>query len=184
MNRTTILALSLCLALSGCTSLPDVHFGLWQTDTGEIISLRESGDDGIRLRFFGTGETRRFTRSDGDAWIAGHGISEDRLNGARLQFDGGEFMLETESHRFSALPLSLPTRITRIDSGGTYGHNFYELFDDFVAVVDWLATQPEIDLSRIGVSGYSQGGWIGPLAATKSPEESLATATSGSRSDG
>jgi hypothetical protein len=53
-------------------------------------------------------------------------------------------------------------------SGGKYNHNFSLLADDLVTVVDWLKTQPGIDPAGIGVSGYSQGGWIGPLAASRS----------------
>lgn len=54
------------------------------------------------------------------------------------------------------------------DSGGAYVHDFDVLADDLVAVLDWAASQAEIDADRIGITGYSQGGWVGPLAASKS----------------
>ena len=52
-------------------------------------------------------------------------------------------------------------------SSGTYGMDFHQLADDLVEVVAWLAEQPGVDRARIGVAGYSQGGWIGPLAASE-----------------
>ena len=54
-------------------------------------------------------------------------------------------------------------------SGGDYTMDFDVLAEDIVAAAEFLASRPEIDGRMIGVSGYSQGGWIGPLAASKSP---------------
>ena len=52
-------------------------------------------------------------------------------------------------------------------SEGKFGMDFGQLSDDVVAAVEWLGSQPEIDRDRIGLAGYSQGGWISPLAASK-----------------
>jgi len=52
-------------------------------------------------------------------------------------------------------------------SEGKFGMDFGQLSDDVVAAVEWLRAQPEIDAERIGLAGYSQGGWISPLAASK-----------------
>jgi uncharacterized protein len=52
-------------------------------------------------------------------------------------------------------------------SEGKFGMDFGQLSDDVVAAVEWLRGQPEIDPDRIGLAGYSQGGWISPLAASK-----------------
>ncbi len=52
-------------------------------------------------------------------------------------------------------------------STGRYSQNFHLLSDDTVAVVEWLRTRPEIDRDLIHLAGYSQGGWIAPLAASK-----------------
>jgi pimeloyl-ACP methyl ester carboxylesterase len=52
-------------------------------------------------------------------------------------------------------------------STGTFNQNFHLLSDDTVAAVDWLRTRPEIDPDNIHLAGYSQGGWIAPLAASK-----------------
>jgi len=52
-------------------------------------------------------------------------------------------------------------------SSGEYNQNFHMLSDDTVAAVEWLRTRSEIDPQRIHLAGYSQGGWISPLAASK-----------------
>jgi pimeloyl-ACP methyl ester carboxylesterase len=52
-------------------------------------------------------------------------------------------------------------------STGKYNQNFYLLSDDTVAAAEWLRNRPEIDPNLIHLSGYSQGGWIAPLAASK-----------------
>lgn len=52
-------------------------------------------------------------------------------------------------------------------STGKFSQNFHVLSDDTVAAVEWLRTRPEIDPNRIHLAGYSQGGWIAPLAASK-----------------
>jgi dienelactone hydrolase len=53
------------------------------------------------------------------------------------------------------------------ESDGRYLQNFHVLSDDVVAAVRWLRRQPGIDGNRIHLAGFSQGGWIAPLAAAK-----------------
>jgi uncharacterized protein len=53
------------------------------------------------------------------------------------------------------------------ESEGKYLQNFHVLSDDVVAAVRWLRAQPGIDGNRIHLAGFSQGGWIAPLAALK-----------------
>lgn len=47
---------------------------------------------------------------------------------------------------------------------------FDELAEDALAGVRFLKTRPEIDTSRIGLAGLSQGGRVAPVAAAKSPD--------------
>ena len=51
-------------------------------------------------------------------------------------------------------------------SGGDFTFDFHQLARDVVAAVDFLATRPDIRSDAIGLSGYSQGGWVAPLAAS------------------
>jgi uncharacterized protein len=54
-------------------------------------------------------------------------------------------------------------------STGQYVQHFGVLAGDVVAAVDWLARQPDVDATQIGLAGFSQGGWVAPLAATREP---------------
>nr|MCU0648487.1 alpha/beta fold hydrolase [Gemmatimonadaceae bacterium] len=52
-------------------------------------------------------------------------------------------------------------------SGGRYTQLFTTLADDVVAAAAWVRQQPHIDSTRIGLAGFSQGGWVAPLAASR-----------------
>lgn len=54
-------------------------------------------------------------------------------------------------------------------SKGQYMQRFDVLSDDVIAAVSWLKTKLEIDANKIGLAGFSQGGWVAPLAALKDP---------------
>jgi uncharacterized protein len=54
-------------------------------------------------------------------------------------------------------------------SEGKYTQDFFALADDVNAAVEWARVQQGIDSSRIALAGYSQGGWIAPLAASRNP---------------
>lgn len=50
------------------------------------------------------------------------------------------------------------------------GGDYALLADDAAAAVRSLQADPRIDPRRVGIWGLSQGGWIGPLAASRSPD--------------
>ncbi len=52
-------------------------------------------------------------------------------------------------------------------SGGTYTPLCSTLANDVVAAVRRLRQHPAVDTARIGLAGFSQGGWVAPLAASK-----------------
>jgi uncharacterized protein len=56
---------------------------------------------------------------------------------------------------------------------------FMDLCDDGLAGIRYLKARKEIDSKRIGVWGQSQGGWLGPLAASRSADISWVIAVSG-----
>src|SRR5580704_18114584 len=56
---------------------------------------------------------------------------------------------------------------------------FMDLCDDGLAAIAYLKSRKEIDTRRIGVWGLSQGGWLGPLAASRSADISFVIAVSG-----
>ena len=46
-------------------------------------------------------------------------------------------------------------------------YNFNDLASDAAAAVAYLRTRPDIDGSKVGIFGASQGGWVAPLAARR-----------------
>jgi uncharacterized protein len=65
-------------------------------------------------------------------------------------------------------------------SGGDFRKvPFMELCDDGLGAIKYLKSRKEIDAKRIGVWGLSQGGWLGPLAASRSADVAFVIAVSG-----
>ena len=56
---------------------------------------------------------------------------------------------------------------------------FMTLADDGIAGIAFLKARKDINGGRIGVWGLSQGGWLGPLAASKSKDVAFVIAVSG-----
>jgi dienelactone hydrolase len=56
---------------------------------------------------------------------------------------------------------------------------FMDLCDDGLAAIQYLKSRREIDPKHMGVWGLSQGGWLGPLAASRSSDISFVIAVSG-----
>ena len=57
--------------------------------------------------------------------------------------------------------------------------DFNLLSDDVVAAVNTLKFLPNVNAEKIGIIGTSQGGWVGPLAASKSADISFVVTISG-----
>ncbi|WP_213455096.1 alpha/beta hydrolase family protein [Rhizomonospora bruguierae] len=47
--------------------------------------------------------------------------------------------------------------------------SFGALADDALAAVELLRARPDVDPARVGLLGRSEGGWVAPLAASRSP---------------
>jgi pimeloyl-ACP methyl ester carboxylesterase len=56
---------------------------------------------------------------------------------------------------------------------------FMDLCDDGLAGIAFLKRRSDIDSARLGVWGLSQGGWLGPLAASRSTDVTFVIAVSG-----
>lgn len=66
-------------------------------------------------------------------------------------------------------------------SGGNWREaSFSDLADDAVAAFRELHSHPQVDSSRVGLIGFSQGGHIVPIAATRAPEVAYVINVSGS----
>lgn len=67
--------------------------------------------------------------------------------------------------------------------GGSSGdwrlRTIHDRAEEALDAIRWLREQPEIDPKRVGLWGHSQGGWIGPLAASQSDDVALLIVNSG-----
>jgi pimeloyl-ACP methyl ester carboxylesterase len=67
--------------------------------------------------------------------------------------------------------------------GESTGHwanaSFDDLAGDGLKAIEFLKSQSDIDPKRIGLWGISQGGWLGPLAASRSSEVAFVISVSG-----
>ena len=52
-------------------------------------------------------------------------------------------------------------------TGNWKSNDFYGRADDAYAAVNYLKTRNDVDSSRIGISGHSQGGWIAQIVASQ-----------------
>lgn len=58
--------------------------------------------------------------------------------------------------------------------------DFADLAGDVIASVEYLQTRADIDKSKIGLHGTSQGAWIAPIAAARKPDIACIVAVSAS----
>ena len=72
----------------------------------------------------------------------------------------------------------------RRGSGGSEGDfetaSFEDLADDVIAAMEYLQSRPDIDKTKIGLHGTSQGAWIAPIAAARKLEIAFIIAVSAS----
>jgi dienelactone hydrolase len=78
-------------------------------------------------------------------------------------------------HRFEAEAFARQGIATLVYDKRTEGYSQFErsystLADDALAAVEALRKRPEVDPARVGVWGLSEGGWVAPLAASRSAD--------------
>lgn len=93
--------------------------------------------------------------------VLAHGSGPvDRYAGTRITFFTG----------LGFAVLSYDKRGVGESTGDWQSANYLDLAGDLDAAVEWLAEQPEVDSSRIGIHTTSQSGWYGPWAAQHDPK--------------
>jgi dienelactone hydrolase len=134
----------------GATSEEAVHIASGKiTLAGTLMLPAGSGRHPAVVLFHGSGAQKRDLFMA--RWFAGQGI-------AALAYD--KRGVDESTGSFRAVP-------------------FMDLCDDGLAAIEYLKSRKEIDAKRIGVWGLSQGGWLGPLAASRSADVSFVIAVSG-----
>jgi pimeloyl-ACP methyl ester carboxylesterase len=157
--------------------------GTWREEgrSGEF-QLRRAKDRRAGLReegvFFPNGDVRLsgtlllpVAHDPAPAIIFVHGAGPETRNASRFlaQFFAG--------HGMAALVYD--KRGAGASTGDWMHSSFEDLAKDTVAAVNYLKTRREIDPARIGLMGSSQGGWVAPLAALRSPDVHFVIVKSG-----
>lgn len=58
----------------------------------------------------------------------------------------------------------------RRDGYSFFSRDYVRLANDAILARDVLAARPGVDSTRVGILGWSEGGWVAPLAVQRSPE--------------
>jgi pimeloyl-ACP methyl ester carboxylesterase len=156
-NYISIIALLAAGSLLGCATPPPIPAHEEQvrfrngdvTLAGTLYLPAGSGRHPAVLLYHGSGEMSRF-----DFW--GHWFSS--MGFACLTYD---------------------KRGVGESTGDFTKVSFLDLVNDGLAGIELLKSRRDIDPKRIGVWGISQGGWLGPLAASKSKDVAFVIAVSG-----
>ncbi|HEX6472000.1 MAG TPA: prolyl oligopeptidase family serine peptidase [Streptosporangiaceae bacterium] len=78
--------------------------------------------------------------------------------------------LLTEATEFARRGLAVLVYDKRAAGYTRFRRSYSELADDALGAVRVLRTQPGVDPAKVGVWGLSEGGWVAPLAASRSPD--------------
>ena len=94
--------------------------------------------------------------------------------------DNGWYLTLTKHLQDNGIAVLLPDKRGSEQSEGEWrGASFEDLAGDALSAVEYLKSQGHFEYSSIGLLGMSQGGWIVPLAVSKSDEVSFVISMSG-----
>ncbi|HET6290943.1 MAG TPA: alpha/beta fold hydrolase, partial [Amycolatopsis sp.] len=128
------------------------------------------------------------TAPDGDVSFTSHGVT---LHGTVVAPEGrgglapGIVMVHgsgehdrddyrTEAEAFAKAGIATLIYDKRTEGYSLFERNYAVLADDALAAVRALRSRPGVDPARVGVWGLSEGGWVAPLAASKSKDVAFA----------
>lgn len=94
--------------------------------------------------------------------------------------DNPWYLTFAEEMRSNGFAVLLPDkRGSEASDGDWRDTSFEELATDTQAAYAFLSQVPEVDAARIGVIGFSQGGWIVPIVASREPSVAFVVSLSG-----
>lgn len=74
-----------------------------------------------------------------------------------------------QAHALAAAGIVAMVPNKRLENYTTRYRNYVSMAGDYLRSVDLLRTQPDVDPTKVGVYGESEGGWITPVMATEDP---------------
>ncbi|RSM53610.1 alpha/beta hydrolase [Amycolatopsis sp. WAC 01376] len=120
---------------------------------------------------------------DGDVSFTSHGVT---LHGTVVAPQGGGLApgivmvhgsgehdrddYRTEAEAFAKAGIATLIYDKRTEGYSLFERNYSVLADDALAAMQALRSRPGVDPARVGVWGLSEGGWVAPLAASKSKD--------------
>lgn len=85
--------------------------------------------------------------------------------------DNRWYLTLTQNLQENGIAVLLPDkRGSEMSEGNWRTSDFHDLATDTLAAIEYLKNQQHVAVSRIGVIGMSQGGWIAPIVASQSSE--------------
>ena len=95
--------------------------------------------------------------------------------------DSGWYLTLTNYLQQNGIAVLLPDKRGSEKSQGDWRTaDFHDLATDTLAAVEFLRAQNEVPVSRIGIIGMSQGGWIAPIVASESSDVDFVVSMVGS----
>lgn len=88
--------------------------------------------------------------------------------------------LKSELPRHGIAVLIFDRRGSGVSQGDFETADFEDLAGDIISAVEYLQSRPDIDHTKIGLHGTSQGAWIAPIAAARKPDIAFIVAVSAS----
>jgi uncharacterized protein len=88
--------------------------------------------------------------------------------------------LKSELPRHGIAVLIFDRRGSGASEGDFETADFEDLAGDVISAVEYLQSRPDIDHTKIGLHGTSQGAWIAPIAAARKPDIAFIVAVSAS----
>lgn len=76
----------------------------------------------------------------------------------------------SEAEAFARQGIATLVYDKRTEGYSQFSRSYSTLADDALAAVEALRKRPEVDPARVGVWGLSEGGWVAPLAASRSAD--------------
>jgi dipeptidyl aminopeptidase/acylaminoacyl peptidase len=103
------------------------------------------------------------------------------IHGSGTSYRDSKWYLSVTQHLLNnGIAVLLPDKRGSEKSEGEWrGASFEDLAGDTLSAIEYLKSQDYLAYSSIGLLGMSQGGWIAPLAASKSEEVSFVVSMSG-----